>query len=267
VLALAERNTSPAKSRSCSYFSEIKNMVRSEALEFAALEQQIMITKKRPALAYLRTSSAANVGQDKDSDKRQLAAIEAYARRAGYEIVQPPTYDAAVSGADPIDTRPGFRSMMAYVAEHPECRAILVETASRFARDLAVQLAGHDMLKARGISIVPVDSPAYFTEETPTAVMVRQILGAVSQFEKAMIVLKLRAARDRKRARGVKVEGRKSHAERSPAVVKLAKELRRKPRGGFRPSLRSIATELAKRGHVALSGKPYGPSAIASMLK
>ena len=38
------------------------------------------------AVAYLRTSSAANVGQDKDSDKRQRAAIAAFAKRAKYEI-------------------------------------------------------------------------------------------------------------------------------------------------------------------------------------
>ena len=35
------------------------------------------------AVAYLRTSSAANVGPDKDSDKRQRTAIAAFARRAG----------------------------------------------------------------------------------------------------------------------------------------------------------------------------------------
>ena len=35
------------------------------------------------AVAYLRTSSAANVGADKDSEKRQRAAIEAFARAAG----------------------------------------------------------------------------------------------------------------------------------------------------------------------------------------
>ena len=39
-----------------------------------------------PALAYLRTSSAANVGAGKDSDKRQRQAIEAFAAHAGYEL-------------------------------------------------------------------------------------------------------------------------------------------------------------------------------------
>jgi hypothetical protein len=63
------------------------------------------------AQTYLRTSSAANVGADKDSDKRQRAAIEAYARHAGFELVGE-YFDAAVSGADPVDTRPGFRELL-----------------------------------------------------------------------------------------------------------------------------------------------------------
>ena len=41
-------------------------------------------TKLTKAIAYLRTSSAANIGSDKDSDKRQRAAIEAFAKRAGF---------------------------------------------------------------------------------------------------------------------------------------------------------------------------------------
>ena len=55
----------------------------------------------KKAVAYLRTSSRTNVGVDKDSDKRQLAAIEGYAKAAGYQIVDT-FYDAAVSGADPV---------------------------------------------------------------------------------------------------------------------------------------------------------------------
>lgn len=55
------------------------------------------------AIAYIRTSSAANVGADKDSDKRQLAAIERLAKSAGFELVGT-YYDAAVSGADHVQT-------------------------------------------------------------------------------------------------------------------------------------------------------------------
>jgi len=52
----------------------------------------------------LRTSSATNIGTDKDSDKRQRHAIAGFAKRAGFVIVDE-FYDAAVSGADPIDPR------------------------------------------------------------------------------------------------------------------------------------------------------------------
>jgi hypothetical protein len=38
------------------------------------------------AVAYMRTSSGANVGADKDSEKRQRAAIENYASRSGITI-------------------------------------------------------------------------------------------------------------------------------------------------------------------------------------
>ena len=56
------------------------------------------------AVAYLRTSSAANVGADKDSDKRQRQAIMAYAKVAKFEIAAEDWfYDPAVSGADPIE--------------------------------------------------------------------------------------------------------------------------------------------------------------------
>jgi hypothetical protein len=59
-------------------------------------------------------------------------------------------------------------------------------------------------------------------------------------------LLKLKAARERKRASGMKVEGRKIHTELRPGVVALAKHLRRKrPKGGQR-SLREISWMLAE---------------------
>src|SRR5262245_3329239 len=168
------------------------------------------------AVAYLRTSSAANVGADKDSDKRQRAAIKAFAKDARFTIVDE-YYDAAVSGADPVDQRPGFAEMLRRLAAN-EAKTIIVESPDRFARDLAVQLAGHDMLKNLGIAIIPASAPDFFTEETPTAVLVRQVLGAIAQFEKASAVAKLAAARKRKReregARAVKPQTARSYPSR-----------------------------------------------------
>jgi DNA invertase Pin-like site-specific DNA recombinase len=73
-------------------------------------------------------------------------------------------------------------------------RTILVESPDRFARELMVQLAGHDMLKAKGISFVAPSAPTHFVEDTPTANLVRQVLGAIAEFEKTRVVAKLAAA-------------------------------------------------------------------------
>ena len=227
-----------------------------------------MATEMRKAVAYLRTSSAANVDPDKDSDKRQLAAINAFAKANGFAVVDV-YYDAAVSGADPVTERPGFMDMLARVVSNG-AKTILVESPDRFARDLAVQLAGHDMLKGMGIALIPATAPDFFTADTPTAVLVRQVLGAIAQFDKASTVAKLAAARKRKRQVNGKCEGRKGHAELRPDVVRLAKELRhagagRKPKGGV-PSLRAIAAELAAAGHVNERGQPFNPKSVAAML-
>src|SRR5690242_3565101 len=144
------------------------------------------------ALAYFRTSSATNVGTDKDSLRRQEAAVQTYARSRGIRVLES-FYDAAVSGADPIEDRPGFLAMLSRISGNG-VRCILVETANRFARDLVVQETGWRFLQAKGIELVAVDSPEAFLSDTPTAVLVRQVLGAVSQFEKASLVAKLAAA-------------------------------------------------------------------------
>ncbi|MEY9390652.1 DNA invertase Pin-like site-specific DNA recombinase [Bradyrhizobium barranii subsp. barranii] len=96
-------------------------------------------TKRVKAVAYLRTSSAANVGADKDSDGRQRAAIESFANANGYELVGE-FYDAAVSGADPIAERPGFAAMLDRIAGNG-VRTILVESPDRFARIISAASA------------------------------------------------------------------------------------------------------------------------------
>jgi DNA invertase Pin-like site-specific DNA recombinase len=215
--------------------------------------------KQVEAVAYLRTSSATNVGPDKDSDKRERPAIAAFAKAHGYLIVDE-FYDAAVSGADPIAERPGFRAMLDRIAANG-VRCIIVESPDRFARDLTVQLTGHDFLNKLGIVLIPATAPDFFTEDTPTAVLVRQVLGAIVQFEKTSLVAKLKAARDRKKAATGKCGGRKSYAEAKPETVALAKELHK-----GRMSLRKISATLAARGYVTANGRPYVASAVQAMV-
>jgi DNA invertase Pin-like site-specific DNA recombinase len=222
------------------------------------------VRKRVEAVGYMRTSSAPNVGRDKDSEKRQRAAIEGYAKAAGYTVVEW-FYDAAVKGADAVTARPGFSAMLDRIAGNG-VRSIIVESPDRFARDLAVQLAGHDYLKRLGVALIPASAPDFFTEDTPTAILVRQVLGAIAQFDKASMVAKLKAARDRKRKVTGKVEGRKSYVERDggPALIARAKALRdQRPR----LSLREIAAELERDGYATAKGNRYSAGAVRSMLR
>ncbi|ANY78905.1 serine recombinase [Microvirga ossetica] len=226
----------------------------------------IMASKgKTEAVAYLRTSSAANVGADKDSEKRQRQAVEAYARSAGYRVVDT-YYDEAVSGADPIETRPGFSALLDRI-ESNGVRVVLVEDASRFARQLSVQEAGILALNDRGVMVLTASGDNLTETDDPYKVAMRQMAGVFAQLEKARLVHKLKAARDRKRATGEKVEGRKSHAELNPDMVALAKKLHRYPVNSKRRSLREIATELAAQGFVGANGQTYAAMSIKRMIE
>jgi DNA invertase Pin-like site-specific DNA recombinase len=215
------------------------------------------------AIAYFRTSSVTNLGADKDSQPRQRAAITEFAARAGYDIVAEYA-DEGVKGADLISDRPGFTAALAHIAGNG-VRTIIVESASRFARDLVTQEVGYRQLRGMGITLIAADSPDSFLDDTPTAVLIRQVLGAVSQFEKAAIVAKLKGARDRKKRETGKCEGRKSVAETSPETVALAKKLMRYHPKGQKRSLRDIAAELEAAGHLTGAGTRYGSAAVRRM--
>jgi hypothetical protein len=117
-------------------------------------------------------------------------------------------------------------------------------------------------LRKLGVTLIPATAPDFFVEDTLTAVLVRQVL--VAQFEKASLVAKLKAARDRKqRDTGKRCGGRRrTYMERDPALVTAVKAL-----SAERPrlSLREIAARLAEQGHTH-KGKPYPAMSVRNML-
>jgi DNA invertase Pin-like site-specific DNA recombinase len=123
------------------------------------------------------------------------------------------------------------------------------------------------LLKERGIELIAADKPDAFLDDTPTAKLIRQVLGAVSEFEKAMVVSKLKGARDRKRATGVKVEGRKNYAEINPDMVAMARKLQRYKVQRRKRMLREIASELEKAGFITGNSKPYAAAAVVKMIE
>ena len=188
---------------------------------------------------------------DGDSEERQRQAVTAYARSAGLELIAE-FYDAAVNGADPVADRPGFRALLARLGASGATK-VVVESAHRFARDLWVQETGHRLLQKLGVELIAADSPGAFVDDGPTAVMVRQILGTVAQLEKAALVLKLRAARERTGHLGGWPKVSDSH----PETARRARELT--------GSLRSIARVLALEGFASSTGRPFTPKTVAAM--
>jgi DNA invertase Pin-like site-specific DNA recombinase len=214
----------------------------------------------RKSVAYIRTSSGTNVGPDKDSEKRQRAAIQRHAKRAGITVVEW-FNDPAVSGTDPIDQRPGFSALLDRI-EGNGVKLVLVEDASRFARDLVAQELGIIALIRLGVRVLTANGDDMTDSSDPSRIMMRQIAGSFSQYEKARLVAKLKAARDRIKARTGKCGGRKPYAEIRPEIVSLAHEMRNR-----RMSYRKISSELAALGHFTANSKPYVASAIQAMLK
>ena len=154
-------------------------------------------------------------------------------------------------------SREGFNAMLERLLSNG-FKTVLVETASRFARDLSVQLTGHQMLKDHGIELIACDAPDHFPDDPPTATMVRQILGAVAEFQKSELVAKLAGARARKAAAtGKPCGGRKSLTDLDPTLRGVAREAYRKPRGKPRPSLRQVAAKLASLGYTTAKGNAF----------
>jgi DNA invertase Pin-like site-specific DNA recombinase len=158
------------------------------------------------AFAYLRVSGKGQI--DGDGFPRQLAAVKVYAAEHGFKIVKV-FREEGVSGTVEGMDRPTWAEIVGTILANG-VRTILVESLGRLARELFVQEYILRDMEQRGIALVSVTEPDLGSTD-PTRVMFRQILGAIHQYEKTMIVLKLRGARMRKKAKEGRCEGAKPY--------------------------------------------------------
>ena len=203
---------------------------------------------------------------DGDGLPRQRQAIATYAKRHGLELVDE-YRDEGVSGTRELEDRPGLARVLDRV-EHNGVKVVIVERADRLARDLMIGEIILDQFRRAGVRVVATDGTDLTTNDNPTTVMVRQILGAVAQFDKAMTVAKLRAARQRLRAKGTRVEGRKpyGHHANEQALIDRMRALRRKPVKGARLSYAAIAAQLNTDGHTTRYGRPWTRDGVCKAL-
>lgn len=145
-----------------------------------------------------------------DGFERQERAIRAYTKAHGIKIVNV-FRELGVSGTKDIANRPAFISMME--ALHADgVKLVLVESLGRLARDLMVQESILHDLKRSGFELVSVVTEPDLCHDDPSRKLMRQIMRAFHEYEKQMIVVKLRGARQRAKAKQGRCEGRKPSA-------------------------------------------------------
>jgi DNA invertase Pin-like site-specific DNA recombinase len=162
----------------------------------------------KAAFAYLRVSGRGQLGGD--GFPRQLGAVGLYAAAHGMKI-RKVFQEEGISGATELENRPALMELLATIAS-TEVKVVIIEKLDRLARDLMIQETIIGDLRKRGIELVSVAEPDLCSDD-PSRKLVRQIFGAISEYEKSMIVLKLRGARERMRARTGRCEGGKAFGE------------------------------------------------------
>lgn len=156
------------------------------------------------AYAYLRVSGMGQV--DGDGFTRQIEAINRYAANAGIAIQQ--TFrEEGVSGTKELEHRPALQELLMAI-EAGDVRLVIIEALNRLARDLMIQETILGDFRKRGITVISVAEPDLCSDD-PSRKLMRQIFGAIAEYDKSMIVLKLRGARQRMKSRTGRCEGSK----------------------------------------------------------
>lgn len=227
------------------------------------------------AIAYLRVSTDRQA-VDGLGLEVQAAAVRAWCRQHGRRLVHTCT-DAGISGAVDVDARPALAEAIRYLGHCPGAE-LVVYRLDRLARDLILQeqlLA--EVARAGGVvrSTFPgedanlADDPA-----DPSRALIRQVLGAVAQHERALIRLRMAAGVARKREAGGYAGGRPPFGARAvrgalepdPVSAPIRDRIRRLSRRGL--SLREIAQAL-ESGDVPApgGGSRWHPATVARILR
>lgn len=162
------------------------------------------------AAIYVRVST-----QDQ-SYEMQLTELRAFAQRMGWNAVE---YAEKMSA---IKTRPVLERMMSD-ARHRKFDVVLVWKLDRFARSLQQLLANITLLDSFGVRFVCLTQGIDTDKNNPASRMMLQIMGAVAEFERALIVERVRSGVAQAKKSG-KHCGRKKEIWNRSEAVQLRKQ-------------------------------------------
>jgi DNA invertase Pin-like site-specific DNA recombinase len=221
----------------------------------------------KTAIGYLRVSTTEQV--EGYGLAVQEEAVRAYCRQHGFRLVGMER-DEGVSGANGLDSRQGLARALAAL-EGGDADVLVVKRLDRLARDLLVQETVLERLTQHGKEVRSVDE-ADITSNDPTRVLVRQVLGAIAQYEKGVIRGRMLAGKAAKRSTGGYTGGAPRFGRRAEnrelatdpeelATIERATALRRDGR-----SLREIGQILEAEGRTTKRGKRWHPATLARLL-
>jgi DNA invertase Pin-like site-specific DNA recombinase len=210
------------------------------------------------AFAYLRVSGKGQL--DGDGFTRQRSAIESYAKAHGIELVRV-FEEQGVSGTKDMADRPALQEMLVGLLSNG-VKTVLIEKLDRLARDLMVQEAIIKDLNKQGFQIVSVAEPDLCIDD-PTRKLMRQVMGAIAEYEKTMLVAKLKAARQRKRINTGRCEGSKPFGlgDGEQLTIVRMKELHAE---GL--NYTHIANQLNSEGLKTKTGSTWFPTTVSRTL-
>ena len=212
-------------------------------------------------VAYLRVSTDKQAEEGYGLDV-QRADCQAWARANGHRIVgwYP---DEGVGGANDLAAREKLPDALAALADGT-ASALVVPRLDRLARDLVVQESLIAEIRRMGGEIFSTSAAeaGYLADDPddPSRKLIRQILGAVNEYEKAMIALRLRRGRAAKHRAGGYAYGAPAYGQRAqdgqladePAEQAVSAEIAAMRATGA--SYRAIAAHLNDAGHTTKRG-------------
>jgi len=227
------------------------------------------MSKAKPtAFGYVRVSGRGQI--DGHGFERQEEAIRAYCKGHRLNLVEI-FQEKGVSGTKGIAERPALSELFSRILGNG-ISVVVVERADRLARDLVEAELLLREFRSAGITVISAESSTDLTvadgDGNPSLVLIRQVLSSVAELEKSSLVLKLRAARLKKRRETGSCEGVKpfGHFHGEAATRERMKSLRRKPRGAPRLSFAKIARALDGEGLPTRGGGSWTSGAVARIL-
>jgi DNA invertase Pin-like site-specific DNA recombinase len=223
------------------------------------------MAKKPAAIGYLRVSTTEQVkGFGLDVQEK---AIRDFCKAEGMRLVGV-FRDEGQSGSNGLECRVGLAEALATLKDHKGAQ-LVVYRLDRLARDLILQETLVERLRNEGTPVRSASEPDLDTDtDDPTKTLIRQIVGAVSQYERTVIRGRMAAGKAAKRAAGGYVGGTVPYGFRleDGQVVQDDEEQKVVALVGRRAlagvSLRQIADELERSGLRTRSGGAWHPNTV-----